>query len=77
MGPNSNGRTLPAMGVQNSKLRIIKIGPVQLELEPSDYSLVKEWYYSETMHPIRFGRFCRLVVRAYNQQLIFGGTQQQ
>ena len=52
---------------QNSKLRILKIGPVQLELEPSDYILVKEWYHSETMHPIRFGRFSRLVVRAYKE----------
>ena len=50
---------------QNSKLRIIKIGPVQLELEPSDCSLVKEWHHSETMNPIRFRRFCGLVVRAY------------
>ena len=50
---------------QNSKLGILKIGPVQLELERSDYILVKEWYHSETTHPIREGRFKRLVVRAY------------
>ena len=52
---------------QNSKLRIIKIGPVQLELEPSDYKLVKEWYHHETVHPIRFKRFCCLVKRAYRK----------
>ena len=50
---------------QNSKLRIIKIGPVQLELEPSDYNLINEWYHSETMDPKRFRRFRRLVVRAH------------
>ena len=48
-------------------MRILKIGPVQLELEPSDYILVKEWYHSEALDPIRFERFCRLVVRAYTK----------
>ena len=46
---------------------ILKIGPVQLELEPSDYKLVKEWYHHETVHPIRFKRFCCLVKRAYRK----------
>ena len=49
----------------NSKLGILKIGPVQLELEPSDYNLINEWYHSETMDPKRFRRFRRLVVRAH------------
>ena len=51
----------------NSKLGILKIGPVQLELEPSDYKLVKEWYHHETVHPIRFKRFCCLVKKAYRK----------
>ena len=52
---------------QNSKLGILKIGSVRLELKPSDELLVREWYHSEASDPIRFERFCRLVVRAYRK----------
>ena len=52
---------------QNSKSGILKIGPVRLELKPLDLILVEEWYHSEASDPIRFERFCRLVVRAYRK----------
>ena len=50
---------------ETKKLRLMKVGPVQLKLDPEDCKLFAKFYYSQTHDPRSARQFKHLLKRAY------------